>query len=129
MPHALLTAHQPLLDGALHAIATRGYWSPYSEMPSPKVYGETAAADGKAAFDAHLGRNFELNQPGQSGWGGREASPYGVALDVRYPMYGFKQHMGYPTAAHLAALQAHGPTPAHRRSFGPVAQCVLPGVA
>ena len=52
-----------------------------------------------------------------------------VALDMRYPMYGFKQHMGYPTAAHLAALQAHGPTPAHRRSFGPVAQCALPGVA
>ncbi len=52
-----------------------------------------------------------------------------VALDMRYPMYGFKQHMGYPTAAHLAALQAHGPTPVHRRSFGPVAQCALHGVA
>ena len=52
-----------------------------------------------------------------------------VALDVRYPMYGFKKHMGYPTAIHLAALQAHGPTPEHRRSFGPVAQCALPGFA
>lgn len=52
-----------------------------------------------------------------------------VALDARYPMYGFKKHMGYPTAIHLAALQAHGPSPEHRRSFGPVAQCVLPGVA
>lgn len=86
MSHPLFDKHRATLDGALQAIATRGYWSPYSEMPSPKVYGETAAADGKAAFDAHLGRNFELNQPGQSGWGGREASPYGVALDVRYPV-------------------------------------------
>ncbi|NIC40179.1 phenylacetic acid degradation protein PaaN [Aquabacterium sp. A08] len=86
MTHPLLDTHRATLDGALHAIATRGYWSPHSEMPSPKVYGETAAADGQAAFQAHLGRPFELDQPGQTGWGGREASPYGVALDVRYPV-------------------------------------------
>ncbi|WP_101048698.1 phenylacetic acid degradation protein PaaN [Macromonas nakdongensis] len=86
MTHPLFDTHRATLDGALHAIATRGYWSPHSEMPSPKVYGETAAADGQAAFQAHLGRPFELDQPGQTGWGGREASPYGVALDVRYPV-------------------------------------------
>lgn len=86
MSHPLFEKHRSILDGALHAIATRGYWSPYSEMPSPKVYGETAAADGKAAFEAHLGGAFELGQPGQTGWGGRETSPYGVALDVRYPV-------------------------------------------
>lgn len=86
MSHLLFDKHRATLDGALHAIATRGYWSPYSEMPSPKVYGETAAADGKQAFESHLGRNFELDQPGQNGWGGKEASPYGVALEVRYPL-------------------------------------------
>jgi ribonuclease HII len=37
-----------------------------------------------------------------------------------YPAYGFAQHMGYGTAAHLAALKAHGACPHHRRSFGPV---------
>ncbi|MHB1186739.1 ribonuclease HII [Thiobacillus sp.] len=37
-----------------------------------------------------------------------------------YPAYGFAQHMGYGTAAHLAALKAHGACPQHRRSFGPV---------
>lgn len=47
------------------------------------------------------------------------------ALDRDYPAYGFAQHMGYPTAAHLDALQAHGPCVAHRRSFGPVAQLTL----
>jgi len=52
-----------------------------------------------------------------------------VALDAAYPQYGFAKHMGYPTPVHLAALKAHGPTPQHRRSFGPVAQCALPGVA
>lgn len=85
MSHPLFEKHRATLDGALKAVATRGYWSPYSEMPSPKVYGETAAADGKAAFDAHLGQNFELNQPGQTGWIGGEVSPYGVALNVKYP--------------------------------------------
>ncbi|MBW7900044.1 MAG: ribonuclease HII [Rhodocyclaceae bacterium] len=42
-----------------------------------------------------------------------------------HPEYGFERHMGYPTPAHFAALQAHGPCPAHRRSFAPVAQLVL----
>lgn len=51
-----------------------------------------------------------------------------LELDRLYPQYGFARHMGYPTAAHLEALQLHGPSPAHRRSFGPVAQSLLPGL-
>ena len=47
------------------------------------------------------------------------------ALHAIYPMYGFDRHKGYPTAAHLAALRQYGPTPAHRRSFSPVAQLAL----
>jgi ribonuclease HII len=42
------------------------------------------------------------------------------SLHEDYPAYGFAQHMGYGTAAHLAALKAHGACPHHRRSFGPV---------
>jgi ribonuclease HII len=42
------------------------------------------------------------------------------ALGVTYPAYGFERHMGYGTAAHLAALRRHGPSPEHRRSFAPV---------
>lgn len=45
-----------------------------------------------------------------------------LALHAQYPQYGFDRHMGYPTAAHCAALQAHGASPVHRKSFGPVAQ-------
>jgi ribonuclease HII len=41
-------------------------------------------------------------------------------LDRLYPGYGFAVHKGYPTRAHLAALEALGPSPVHRRSFGPV---------
>jgi len=43
-----------------------------------------------------------------------------LALDARYPAYGFAQHKGYPTPEHLAALRAHGPSEIHRRSFEPV---------
>ena len=86
MSHPLLDKHRATLDGALNAIATRGYWSAYNEMPSPKVYGETAPDDGKKAFEAHLGQQFALDQPGQSGWHGGEQSPYGIDLNVQYPV-------------------------------------------
>lgn len=42
------------------------------------------------------------------------------ALHERYPEYGFDQHKGYPTKAHLAALERLGATPIHRRTFAPV---------
>ncbi len=43
-----------------------------------------------------------------------------VAFDAIYPGYGFAAHKGYPTKVHFAALESLGPTPIHRRSFGPV---------
>jgi ribonuclease HII len=45
-----------------------------------------------------------------------------MELDRQYPQYGFARHKGYGTAEHLAALREHGPCPAHRRSFAPLAQ-------
>ena len=41
-------------------------------------------------------------------------------LDAQYPHYGFAGHKGYGTAEHLAALQAHGACPQHRKTFAPV---------
>ena len=43
-----------------------------------------------------------------------------LRLHNLYPEYGFAQHKGYPTAAHLEALQQYGATPEHRMSFAPV---------
>jgi ribonuclease HII len=43
-----------------------------------------------------------------------------ILLDRQYPGYGFAQHKGYPTPAHLEALNRLGPTSQHRRSFAPV---------
>ncbi|MDO5290025.1 MAG: ribonuclease HII [Pseudomonadota bacterium] len=45
-------------------------------------------------------------------------------VDAELPQYGFARHKGYGTAAHLAALRAHGPSAHHRRSFAPVAQAL-----
>ncbi|WP_444933823.1 ribonuclease HII [Microbulbifer sp. JTAC008] len=43
-----------------------------------------------------------------------------VVLDFEYPGYGLAGHKGYPTKAHMEALQLQGPTPIHRTSFAPV---------
>jgi ribonuclease HII len=43
-------------------------------------------------------------------------------LDARYPGYGFANHKGYGTKEHLLALQKCGITPAHRKTFRPVAE-------
>ncbi len=51
-----------------------------------------------------------------------------LEIDAEYPLYGFAAHKGYGTAQHLAALQRHGATPWHRRSFSPVAQVLLRGM-
>ena len=85
MTHPLFTKHEATLAKALTAIETRGYWSPFAEMPSPKVYGETANADGEAAFKAHFGKTFELDQPSTDETVGKERSPFDITLDIHYP--------------------------------------------
>ena len=46
-------------------------------------------------------------------------------METKYPGYGFAVHKGYPTAAHLEALNRLGPCPEHRQSFGPVAEAIF----
>ncbi len=75
--------HAETLTRALEAIATRDYWSPYPESPSKKIYGETAADEGKAAFESYIGNAFPLDQPGEQV--ATERSPFGIRLDVTYP--------------------------------------------
>jgi phenylacetic acid degradation protein paaN len=88
---AWFNEHQPLLDHALAAIKSREYYSAYPEVPSGKIYGETAQADGKAALEARLGKRFELAQPGTTGWIGAERSPFGVQIGVTYPQVDIDQ--------------------------------------
>ena len=46
-------------------------------------------------------------------------------MEAKYPGYGFAVHKGYPTAAHMEALNRLGPCPEHRQSFGPVAEAIF----
>ncbi len=85
MSHPLFEQHQETLNRAVEAIRSRAYWSAYPEAPSGKIYGETAKADGQAAFESRLNQPFEIDQPGTTGTVGGETSPYGIDLGVTYP--------------------------------------------
>jgi phenylacetic acid degradation protein paaN len=78
-------ANKSMLDQALAAAGQRGYWSPFSESPSPRAYGEQANEQGKAAFDAYLGHEFPLGMPDAAALTGSERSPFGFDLGIRYP--------------------------------------------
>jgi ribonuclease HII len=43
---------------------------------------------------------------------------------VQYPYYGLDKHKGYPTQAHVKALEDHGVSPQHRRSFAPIRRLI-----
>jgi len=107
-PHPLHTKHADTLSRALTAITERGYWSAYPESPSPRVYGETAAADGEAAFRAYLGGQFPLDQPGTRDHVATEASPFGLDLDVSYP-HGDPDALIAAASAALPAWRDAGP--------------------
>lgn len=77
--------HAGLLDAAQAALGARGYWAPFQEVPSEKLYGAGSRATGEAAFDALLGQRFELDGHPESHRLGAEESPYGLALDISYP--------------------------------------------
>jgi len=98
--------HRATLDKAVQAIGERGYWSPYSESPSPRVYGETAADEGKAAYEARLNRPFEIDQAGTTGRIGSEVSPYGPALGITYPKADIDQLLQGVAAAGVAWRKA-----------------------
>ncbi|MGH3502899.1 MAG: phenylacetic acid degradation protein PaaN [Nocardioidaceae bacterium] len=81
----LFARHHSLLDEAVAAAASRAYYSAFPESPSPRVYGDSAAAEGSAAFEALLGHDFPVATPGAEGVVATEKSPFGLPLDVRYP--------------------------------------------
>ncbi len=103
MSHAdrtLFDRHRDTLDRAVGAISTREYFSAYPESPSPRVYGESAAADGAKAFEALLGQGFPLETPGAEGTVATEKSPFGKPLEVAYPRV---TPDGVPTLLHAAS--------------------------
>jgi phenylacetic acid degradation protein paaN len=107
MSHPLFERHLKLLDQAVAAVRSRTYWSAYPEIPSGKVYGESARADGEAAFGARLNKPFEIDQPGTTGRVGAEVSPYGMPLGITYPRSDLDVLLGAAKAA-IAAWRDAG---------------------
>ena len=84
----LTAKHKHLLDQAADANRERRFYAHWPEIPSGKIYGETANADGEQAFKTRLNRDFdELRQTGDFVLMGEEESPYGFPLGIRYPVY------------------------------------------
>jgi phenylacetic acid degradation protein paaN len=85
--HPLLDAHAGVLDEIRQALASRSWYSRYPESPSPRVYGESAAAEGLAAHEAHLDGAYAAlsGQPTDGTVVGSEVSPYGPTLGITYP--------------------------------------------
>ncbi len=81
----LFARHRGLLETAVKALCERGFWSPFPEVPSGKIYGETAKDDGEASFKALLGTKFELPGHPDNRRLGSEKSPWGLDLNILYP--------------------------------------------
>lgn len=108
----ILQATMLAMSRAVAALAVRpdeawidGNRCPPLDVPARAIVGgdATVAAISAASILAKTARDAEM-----------------LALHEVYPAYGFDRHKGYGTAAHLAALQRHGPSPIHRQSFAPV---------
>lgn len=81
----LFARHRRMLEDAAQALHARRFWTPFPEVPSGKIYGETAKLDGDAAYAALLGRGFALPGHPEQRRLGTEVSPWGEALRITYP--------------------------------------------
>ncbi|MCZ8353187.1 MAG: phenylacetic acid degradation protein PaaN [Cyclobacteriaceae bacterium] len=85
----LYEKHKPSISKAIDALHTRTFYAAFPEHPAPAIYGETADADGQAAFKNQVGKKFDqLLQTGEQSWGGQEESPYmQTLLNIQYPLF------------------------------------------
>ena len=106
---SLLAMHRAVdaLEIAPDAIVVDGLYCPKVNMPATAIVkGDSkVAAISAASILAKVARDRDMQ-----------------VLHAQYPEYGFDRHKGYPTAAHVAALERHGVSRVHRRSYAPVAK-------
>ena len=104
---SLFDRHHDTLQRAVAATRERAYWSAYPE--SLKAYGEggvpgsQSTVEGKAAFEAYLGKPFPLDGVAATAAaevvGDDETSPYGFPLGITYPVSGVDAMLHAATAA------------------------------
>ncbi|WP_116086854.1 phenylacetic acid degradation protein PaaN [Tropicimonas sp. IMCC34011] len=80
-----MSRHGDLLSRAVEASKARAFWTPFPEIPSGKIYGESARTDGAEAFAALKDTPFEIAGHPEERRVGGEVSPWGGALGITYP--------------------------------------------
>ena len=82
----MFAKHRATFERAQTACRERHCWSPFPDMPGKYPDADAAQAKGLAAFNAHLGNRFALEQPGQANEVGEEISPCTQQpLGITYP--------------------------------------------
>lgn len=92
-----------------HEVLVDGLYSPDTGLPSRAI----VRGDGSVA---------EISAASILAKTARDAAMF--EIHERLPQYGFDAHKGYPTAAHIAALQRYGVSGVHRKSFAPVRKLI-----
>lgn len=95
------SAHQATLAEAMKANADRTFYAHWPEVPSGKIYGETAKDDGLARFQKQLNNPFD-RLPAEGVRIGDEASPYGFSLGITYPKISTDELIARGSAAQTA---------------------------
>ncbi|MEL6634192.1 MAG: phenylacetic acid degradation protein PaaN [Bacteroidota bacterium] len=84
----LYAKHEAAIQKAIEAVHARAFFAHYPEPPSKRIYGETANADGLAAYQAQVGNPLELRQDANKGLVSDETSPYTrEKLNIEYPVF------------------------------------------
>ncbi len=82
---SIFEKHKQTLHKALEEITNRGYWSPYFEIPSSKIYGQGVKEKANENFKTSLNNKFEILDIKSQTYLGKEKSPYGFDLGITYP--------------------------------------------
>lgn len=83
----LFQRHRDRLDKAIDACEKRYSWTAFTESPSSKIHGKDIPAATRVAFDALLGKRFDIDMPATIGSVGEEVSPFtGLPLGITYPL-------------------------------------------
>lgn len=112
----LFDRHRPMLDAAVAALLVRECWSPFPEIPSGKIYGDSAREEGAAAFEALKGKPFDLPGHPETHRLGAEVSPFGGELGITYPVA--------PVGVLVAAAEAARPALASAGAQARVGVCL-----
>jgi len=104
LEHITVPYHEIIIDGTVNFLADTGKGPYVTTMKKADLLISSVSA---ASIIAKVARDDYMAEQAE-----------------RYPEYGFEDHVGYGTAKHRLAIETHGVTPLHRRSFAPIAAII-----